>query len=403
MVPDIVVDLEQEVEDLNTDLLTTDRQSDSPQPTSASQEAALETDIVADTQPMDVDLDVLTVVPSTQPDPSQTPLRRSARRYSGRRPGRSQLSDPPTAPAPPPPSWTGDQGPMVGRGILRLCAPPKLDRTPASRRRPPPCTIVPLPQWTTEVPPSVPVEFRADTPILTVSAQEQGNRMPLTPDVFQDADVDYRPLTGSWGDIVEREEREASAFASAQATSAGAAIASSSAEIPPVTDRDLGRDVCVVIDRLTTVTSSTTSTFARTVGTVPIPVRAAAVTVSAPVTATAPAVVLEAPLGGPSSTGVVYQAGYRPVLRLADIAYTVWMSRIEQIDRVVDTLFDRFQTSRSRNQVLLIVQAMFASLGDLGGYLCERVVRAQLSNETAQDVLDDLAGMLDRHRDDSVR
>jgi len=194
MVPEIVVDLEQEVEDLNTDLLTTDRQSDSPQPTSPSQEAALDTDIVADSQPMDIDLDVLTVVPSTQPEPSQTPLRRSARCYSGRRPGRSQLSDPPTAPAPLP-SWTGDPGPTVGRGILRLRAPPKLDRTPASRRRPPPCTIVPLPQWTIEVPPPVPVEFRADTPILTVSAQEQGNRMPLTPDVFQDADVDYRPLT----------------------------------------------------------------------------------------------------------------------------------------------------------------------------------------------------------------
>jgi len=98
--------------------------------------------------------------------------------------------------------------------------------------------------------------------------------MPLTPDVFQDADVDYRPLTGSWGDIVEREERAAAAAAaaSAQATPASAAITSSSAEIPPVADRDLGRDVRVVIDRLTVVSSSATSTFAGTVGAVPIPV-----------------------------------------------------------------------------------------------------------------------------------
>jgi len=195
------------VEDLNTDLLTTDRQSDSPQPTSPSQEAALEADIVADSQPMDVDLDVLTVVPSTQPDSLQTPLRRSARHYGKRSPGRSQLSDPPTAPAPPPPSWTGGQGPTVGRGILRLRTPPKLDRTPASRRQPPPCTVVPLPQWTIEVPPPVPVEFRADTPILMVSTQEQGNKMPLTPDVFQDANVDYRPLTGSW-EILWKGKRE---------------------------------------------------------------------------------------------------------------------------------------------------------------------------------------------------
>jgi len=405
MVPEIVVNLEQEVEDLNTDLLTTDRQSDSPQPTSPSQEAALDSDVVADSQPMDVDQEVLTVVPSTQPDPSQTPLRRSARRYGGRRPGRSQLSDPSTAPAPPPSLWAEDQRPTVGRGILRLRAPPKLDRTPATRRRPPPCSIVPLPQWTIEVPPPVPVEFRADTPILTVNAQDQGNRMPLTPDVFQDTDVDYRPLTGTWGDIVEREERAAAAAAatSAPATSVGAAITSSSAEIPPVTSRDLGRDVRVVIDRLTAVSSSATSTFAETVGVMTIPARAAAITVSAPVMTTASAVALEAPLGGPSSTGIVYPTGYRPLLRLADIAYTVRMSRIEQIDRVVDTLFDRFRTSRSRDQVLLIVQAMFASLGDLGGYLRERVVRAQLSDETAQNVLDDLAGMLDRHRDSSAR
>ena len=30
-------------------------------------------------------------------------------------------------------------------------------------------------------------------------------------------------------------------------------------------------------------------------------------------------------------------------------------------------------------------------------------MRAQLSDETAQDVLDDLAGLLDRHRDSSAR
>jgi len=85
MVPEIVVDLEQEVEDLNTDLLTTDRQSDSPHPTSPSQEAALDIGVAGDAPPMDVDLDVLTVVPSAQPEPPETPLHRSARRYSDRR------------------------------------------------------------------------------------------------------------------------------------------------------------------------------------------------------------------------------------------------------------------------------------------------------------------------------
>jgi len=191
--------------------------------------------------------------------------------------------------------------------------------------------------------------------------------MPLTPDVFQDADVDYGPLTGTWDDIVEREERVASASASASAlaTSVGAAMTSSSAEIPPIAGSNFDRDIRIVVDRMTMTSSSSTSTLTGTVVTAPIPARVATVALDAPVTSTAPAVALEAPLGGPSSTGTVYQVGYRPVLRLADIAYTVRMSRIEQSDRIVDTLFDRFQTNRSRDQVLLIVQAMFTSLGDM--------------------------------------
>jgi len=287
-------------------------------------------------------MDVLSVVPSTQLDPSQTLLRRSVRRYSDRRPGRSQLLAP--ASAPPPIPWSQDSEPTVGRGILRLRAPPKLARTPASRRRPPPCTVVPLPQWTIEVPPSI----------------------PLTPDIFQDANVDYRPLTGTWDDIVQREEQAASA--SALATSVGAAMASSSAEIPPVAGSNL--------DRLTVTSLSSASTFTGTAVSALIPAVVATAALDTPVTSTIPAVALEAPLGGPSSTGIVYQVGYRPVLRLADIAYTVRMSWIEQSDRIVDMLFDRFQTNRSRDQVLLIVQAMFASLRDVGAYLRERVVHA---------------------------
>jgi len=84
--------------------------------------------------------------------------------------------------------------------------------------------VVPLPKWTIEVPAPIPVEFRAETLIPIEPAQEPTNRLPLTPDLFQDADVDYRPLTGSWADIVAQEEQAAST--SAPATSADATIAS---------------------------------------------------------------------------------------------------------------------------------------------------------------------------------
>ena len=43
----------------------------------------------------------------------------------------------------------------------------------------------------------------SDTPM------EQGNRFPSTPDPFLDADEDFRPLTASWGDIMEQEDRAA--------------------------------------------------------------------------------------------------------------------------------------------------------------------------------------------------
>ena len=61
------------------------------------------------------------------------------------------------------------------------------------------------------------VEYRAPTPTGLEPEPDQGNRLPLTPETFQD--MDYRPLTGSWADIVAREEQEqAAAAAAAMAT-----------------------------------------------------------------------------------------------------------------------------------------------------------------------------------------
>ena len=51
------------------------------------------------------------------------------------------------------------------------------------------------------------VEYRAETP-------EPTNRMPETPEVFQDADEDFRPLTGSWVEIMDQEMQEGTAVTS---------------------------------------------------------------------------------------------------------------------------------------------------------------------------------------------
>jgi len=57
----------------------------------------------------------------------------------------------------------------------------------------------------------------------------------------------------------------------------------------------------------------------------------------------------------------------------------------------LDTLLGRFQTARPRDQLLLIVHSMFALLRDVGSFLRERVVLAQLSDEPLQEVLDDIS------------
>ena len=87
-----------------------------------------------------------------------------------------------------------------------------------NRRRPPVCRALPPPtQWAIQAPEAPVVEYHAPTPTGLESEPDQGNRLPLTPEAFQD--VDYRTLTGSWADIVAREEQEqAAAAAAAMAT-----------------------------------------------------------------------------------------------------------------------------------------------------------------------------------------
>jgi len=92
LAPEIEVNIEEEVEDLNADLVTTDRQSDSPHALSPRQETELggvmESEGI-DRNNNDPDYDpvdcVLVEVPSTQPPSSETPPRQVTRRHVGTR------------------------------------------------------------------------------------------------------------------------------------------------------------------------------------------------------------------------------------------------------------------------------------------------------------------------------
>jgi len=96
----------------------------------------------------------------------------------------------------------------------------------------------------------------------------------------------------------------------------------------------------------------------------------------------------------PPATISASRADRRPILRLADVAYAVRVTQVGQADHIVYTLLRRFQTARSRDQLLLVIQAMSAMLHDVGSFLRERVVLAQLSDEPLQEVLNDITRLL---------
>ena len=179
LVPEIEVDIEEEVEDLNADLVTMDRQYDSPEPASPNMATALAESVAEDTTfEIGTELDVLTIVPSTQPPSPRMPLRRVTRRRVDTRDDEFRRPVLPLTTVPEPTALERGRG----RGILRLPAPLKLARTPASWRRPLPCgTMPPPPSWAIQVPEPPVVEYRALTlTIVSEQEPEQGNRMPLT-------------------------------------------------------------------------------------------------------------------------------------------------------------------------------------------------------------------------------
>ena len=213
--------------------------------------------------------------------------------------------------------------------------------------------------------------------------------------------MDYRPLTGSWADIVAREEQE-------QAAAAAAAMAT--LVVPPNVPV-LVRPTTAPTPTLTTASAMltatakplpivvTTTTDPSTVSggitrTIPNPVPVTSATVDTPEMSSASVVSTE---GGPVEPPPIAPASRpdrRPVLRLLDVANAVRVTQAGQADHIADTLLRRFRTTRSRGQLLLIIQSMSAMLHDVGSYLRERVVYAQLSDEPPQEVLDDITRLL---------
>jgi len=147
-----------------------------------------------------------------------------------------------------------------------------------------------------------------------------------------------------------------------------------------------------------TTTSQTTVSSGTAVQT-PIPTPVARATVDTPEVSSADSALLTSAPVEPPMTTSASRTDRRPILRLVDVANAVRVTQAGQADHIADTLLRRFRTTRSRGQLMLIIQSMSAMLHDVGSYLRERVVYAQLSDEPAQEVLDDITRLLARHTD----
>jgi len=224
MIPEEAIPTAEGYEDPDTQPITMDVTTDSPQPMSpnqadASDEAVLVTIRNDGRDAGSVSVDLGDVPSSKQATPPASRTRKSRPRERTSRPREEtrtvELTN--TAPqtmsastmATPPPSTSHESETRLpkGRGILRLKAPPKVGRDPTPARQPPPVVDLPLPQWAIYVPPPP-----TSTPPLENSqlfaSQPESSQM-------QSLDEDYRPLVGTWGDIVEREEQAASAATAA--------------------------------------------------------------------------------------------------------------------------------------------------------------------------------------------
>ena len=414
MDPEIEVDITEECEDLNTQIISMDRSSDSPHPPSPRQGAALDeaiarTDINNNELDFDPITSVLTEMLSTQPEtpPARRPREsRSRRRTSRHREDTREVilmestrardrMDEVTDATSPIGSRQGSTPPLTshgfrprhgrGRGLLCLPAPPKLGRTPAPGSRSSQYGKLTASQWAIPVPQAPIFEFTASTPPLEDSqvftSQSETSQ-------FQDADEDYRPLTGTWGDIVEREEQAAQ--------SAAAAAVSTALATPPEPVAAINAQSSIVSTTQATVTRPDEPTPATPMSIASLLLSHSTPVAETTVTSSSKPAGIPATVSVPPTTVAETAPDMRRFLQDADITYAVRLAPTPDAEATTDALLVSFQSATPRDQLLHIVQLLFDIQRDTSVLLMERITVARLTDQTSDDILDEVIRLLRR-------
>jgi len=240
------------------------------------------------------------------------------------------------------------------------------------------------PQLSIPVPLVPTVEFTASTPPLEDSqlfaSQSETSQ-------FQDADEDYRPLTGSWGDIVEQEE---------QANSAAAAAVSAvlaSLPIPVAAINAAAGD--------TTMSPVVTTATVESPPATPIPI--ASLLLSSSTTVSESTVKLPRVSTGKSGTMGASPAATaatapdtRRLLQDMDIMYAIRLAPAPDAEVTTDALLTSFRSTMSCEELLHIVQLLFDLQWDTSVFLTEGIAVARPTDQLSDDILDEITRLLRR-------
>jgi len=403
MIPEEAISTAEGHEDPDTQPTTMDVTSDSPQPMSPNQADALDRAVLVTIHNDGRATDSVSVTPlAACPRKSRLRERTSSQREDTRTvelTGTALQTTSASIPAMPPPPLTLHESKTrlpKGRGILRLKAPPKVGRDLAPERQPLPVADLPLPQWAIHVPPPPTVEYRAATPPLEDSqlfaSQPESSQVP-------DLDEDYRPLTGLWSDIVEREEQAISAAAAAVSAALAtlpepvAAINATIGEIPmpPVISTVPTVMVTVVPMPMASLLLGQSTNVASTT------------TVSAMVTGPTAGFsgMSEMSEGAnvaaaSSAADVSARPDTRRLLNDQDISYAVRLAPTPDAAVTTDALMTSFRMTMTHEQLLHTIQLLFDVQHDTSVFLMERITVARLTDRSSNDILDEILSLLRR-------
>jgi len=412
MIPEEAISTAEGHEDPDAQPITMDVTTDSPQPMSPKPAAALDEAVLVTiqndgwaTDSVPVDLGDMTASKQAMPPTPRSRKSRPRKRVPRQREDTwtvelASTTLPTTTvsiPAVSPPSTSRGSEMRLpkGRGILRLKAPPKVGRDTTSEHQPPPVADLALPQWAIHVPPPPIVEYRAATPLSSMGDSQLFASQP-EPSQMQNLDEDYRPLVGTWGDIVEQEERAASAAAAVSAALATlpdpVAISSATAReipappvistVPAVTVTVAPMPMASLLLRGSTAVASTTTVSATVTG----PTAGVSSLTAEGVSGVAVA----------SATDVSVGSDTRRLLNDQDITYAVRLVPAPDAAVTMDALMTSFRTTMTRKQLLHIIQLVFDVQRDTSVFLTERITVARLTDQSSDEILDEILGLLRR-------